>query len=333
MAWSLAIQYLGEGRRGELDGPGSGQAIRQLFPSWDPWWWGRVGQFGCSPSFHGVRGLSTLKSPQLDGTYSLPTTRAAQLWVRKAQLLPLHRLCLLMVWEVNVRSSLPVAQWSLREANGPVHLLDQVETASPWLPLLLLGELCHLGGGGHSQGTLKEDLCNNTAHKRCTPSLSLTRWLYHVGMIWCGGGLVTKSCPALCDAADCSLPGSSVHGILQARILEWVAISFSRGSSRPRNRTRVTCIAGGFFADWAMREAHDMSRLTKFLRALRAPEWSSPGALHPLSPKASVSTTSCAMGHLASTRRLLKVNSSDWTQLSWASPGLWSPCQRTMSSG
>ena len=46
---------------------------------------------------------------------------------------------------------------------------------------------------------------------------------------------------------DCSLPGSSVHGIFQARILEWVAISFSRGSSQPRDRTWVSCIAGGFF--------------------------------------------------------------------------------------
>lgn len=94
-------------------------------------------------------------------------TRAAQLWVGKAQLLPLHRLSLLMILEVNVRSFRPVAQWSLSEANGSVHLLDQVETAPPWLPLLLLlGELCHLCGGGHSQGTLKEDLCNNTTHKR-----------------------------------------------------------------------------------------------------------------------------------------------------------------------
>ena len=42
---------------------------------------------------------------------------------------------------------------------------------------------------------------------------------------------VAQLCPILCDLADCSLPGSSVHGILQARILEWVAISFSRGSS------------------------------------------------------------------------------------------------------
>ena len=46
---------------------------------------------------------------------------------------------------------------------------------------------------------------------------------------------------------DSSLPGSSVHGILQARILEWVAIPFSRGSSQPRDRTQVSCIAGEFF--------------------------------------------------------------------------------------
>ena len=46
---------------------------------------------------------------------------------------------------------------------------------------------------------------------------------------------VAQSCPTLCDPVDCSLPGSSVHGICQARILEWGAISFSRGSSRPRD--------------------------------------------------------------------------------------------------
>ena len=54
---------------------------------------------------------------------------------------------------------------------------------------------------------------------------------------------------------DCKPPGSSVHEIFQARILEWVAISFSRGSSQPRDRTRVSCTAGRFFADWATREA------------------------------------------------------------------------------
>ena len=53
---------------------------------------------------------------------------------------------------------------------------------------------------------------------------------------------VTQSCLTLCDPVDCSLPGSSVHGILQARILEWVAISFSRGSSQPRDQAWVSCI-------------------------------------------------------------------------------------------
>ena len=60
---------------------------------------------------------------------------------------------------------------------------------------------------------------------------------------------VAQSCPTLCDPLDCSLSGSSVHGIFQARVLEWIAISFSRGSSRPRNRTQVSCIAGTFFTD------------------------------------------------------------------------------------
>ena len=52
-----------------------------------------------------------------------------------------------------------------------------------------------------------------------------------------------------CDPMDCSLSGSSVHGILQARILEWVAISFSRGSSQPRVRTGFFCIADRFFTN------------------------------------------------------------------------------------
>ena len=51
----------------------------------------------------------------------------------------------------------------------------------------------------------------------------------------------------LLQPVDCSPPGSSVHGILQARILEWVVISFSRGSSQPRDRTRVSCFAGRHF--------------------------------------------------------------------------------------
>ena len=64
--------------------------------------------------------------------------------------------------------------------------------------------------------------------------------------------LVTQSCPTLCDPMDCSSPGSFVCGILQARILEWVAISFSRGSSEPRDQTQVSCIVGEFLTIWAI---------------------------------------------------------------------------------
>ena len=65
---------------------------------------------------------------------------------------------------------------------------------------------------------------------------------------------VAQSCPTLCDPMDCSLPGSSVHGIFQARILEWVAISFSRGSSWPRDRTQVSGIVGRCFTVWPTRD-------------------------------------------------------------------------------
>ena len=76
------------------------------------------------------------------------------------------------------------------------------------------------------------------------------RWL-HMGTAFLFGVmkvkvLVAQLCPTPCNPMDYSLPGSSVHGISQARVLEWVAIPFSRGSSQPRDRTQVSCIAGRF---------------------------------------------------------------------------------------
>ena len=56
--------------------------------------------------------------------------------------------------------------------------------------------------------------------------------------------LVTQSCPTLCGPTDCRLPGFSVRGIFQARILEWVAISYPRGSPRPRDETHISCVPG-----------------------------------------------------------------------------------------
>ena len=64
--------------------------------------------------------------------------------------------------------------------------------------------------------------------------------------------LVGQLCPTPCDPMDCSPPGYSVHGILQARILEWVAMPSSRGSSQPRAWTQVSRIASGFFTIWAI---------------------------------------------------------------------------------
>ena len=66
--------------------------------------------------------------------------------------------------------------------------------------------------------------------------------------------LVAQAYPTLWDPTDCSPPGSSVHGILQARILEWVTFPFFGGSSWPRDQTQVSCIAGRFFIIWATRE-------------------------------------------------------------------------------
>ena len=73
-------------------------------------------------------------------------------------------------------------------------------------------------------------------------------------MFWLGFAtkvLVVQSCLTLCDPVDCSLPDYSVHGILQARILEWVDMPFSRGSSWLRKRTMVSCIEGRLFTVWA----------------------------------------------------------------------------------
>ena len=82
-----------------------------------------------------------------------------------------------------------------------------------------------------------------TGHQK----LRVTNWEDHQG--W---KCYLLSCVwVFVDPVDCSLPGSSVHGVLQTRILEWVVIPFSRGSSQPRDQTWVSCIAGRFFNIWA----------------------------------------------------------------------------------
>ena len=74
--------------------------------------------------------------------------------------------------------------------------------------------------------------------------------------------LVAQSCPTLCDPMDCSPPGSSAHGILQAEIFERAAIPFSRATSWPRYRTQVSCITGWFFIVWATRKATEIQKIS-----------------------------------------------------------------------
>ena len=82
---------------------------------------------------------------------------------------------------------------------------------------------------------------------------ALTRWTFGDPILYvcCCCCLVTKSCPTLRDPMNCSLPGSSIHGISQARILEWVAIFFSRGSSWPRDWIHISCFGRQNLYHWA----------------------------------------------------------------------------------
>ena len=80
---------------------------------------------------------------------------------------------------------------------------------------------------------------------------------YHGRPSICCCCLIAKLCLTLCNPMDYSLPGSSVHGIFQARILKWVAISFSRGSSWPRDQTCVSCVGRWILYHWTTWEAPD----------------------------------------------------------------------------
>ena len=81
-----------------------------------------------------------------------------------------------------------------------------------------------------------------------------------LGLNWNYKVLVAQSCITLCGPMDCRPLGYSVHRIFQARILKWVAISFSRGSSWSRDQTHVLCIVGRFFTIWATGEANEIVR-------------------------------------------------------------------------
>ena len=111
------------------------------------------------------------------------------------------------------------------------------------LILAALPPLKELALGGTAVGTgLNAPAGFDTAVAEFTFLVSKIKYFYESGCV-----LVTELCLTLCEPMDCSPPGFSVHGILQARILEWIAIPFSRGTSQPRDQTLGSYIAGRFF--------------------------------------------------------------------------------------
>ena len=122
--------------------------------------------------------------------------------------------------------------------------MDTWVTSTFWLSWIILSEhlctnfcvVCFHSALFHSGRYQGVELLSN-----------IVRWKWKV--------LVAQLCLTLCDPMNCNAPSCSVHGIIQARTLEWVDIPFSRRSSWPRDWTQVSCIVGGFFTIWATREA------------------------------------------------------------------------------
>ena len=105
---------------------------------------------------------------------------------------------------------------------------------------------------------------------------------------------VAQSCGFL-QSMDCTLPGSSIHRILQARVLEWLAISFSRGSSWPRDRTQVPHVAGRYFTLWATREVCQIQWKFNYLTK-DVLEWKSRMSLLSFSGRWDAATTQVSQG-------------------------------------
>ena len=108
--------------------------------------------------------------------------------------------------------------------------------------------------GGRARGCFRSHFTLHSRNPPCSPADDITKKVIS-SEDWKVKVLVTQSCLTLRKPTDCSPPGSSVHSISQARVLEWVAITFSRGSSRPRDQTQVSRMAGKFFTVWAPRKS------------------------------------------------------------------------------
>ena len=150
---------------------------------------------------------------------------------------------------------------------GKFHGQRSLEVYNPWVHIESNTTGCvhiHMYNNGFSSLS-KNRTCRYLMKIIGNIILLIKVFFYKVKIAWtcfqssCYCCLVAQSCSTLCDPMDCSPPGSSVHGIPQARIVEWVAISFSRGSSQLRDRTCISwvpCTGWLVLYHWATREAH-----------------------------------------------------------------------------
>ena len=177
----------------------------------------------------------------------------------KTSLLIIATLHSLNCLKLNSSSQFCTQVYPVLHPNCPSHKKKELETVS--LPYFQFLPFCH-----HSPSYLTSDFSVlyltpshlPSYHKSPNSSKSVGKLfsLFHHKASQHRVSEVVLSYPTLCDPMDCSPPGSSVHGILQARIPEWVAISFSRGSSRPRDQTQVSRIAGRRFILWPTGKPH-----------------------------------------------------------------------------
>ena len=131
--------------------------------------------------------------------------------------------------------------WTLGKEPGSVCLAGSINWSRQGKAFVICKDICFFLVMLSSLSPNEDDLKN---------ACSLWAELKEVNLSSCRHAKSLQSCPTLCDPMDCSPPGSSVHGSLQARILVWVAMPSSRGSSQPRDQTHASCVsctAGGFF--------------------------------------------------------------------------------------
>ena len=153
-----------------------------------------------------------------------------------------------------------VKVYPLWDLQGPLQECKLVTQAISWDGIRAIPPSCQWRAKCQWKGSWPVHYQQQAQCKDRTRASNAQRWLPDPITVFSQGlGIefevkIVQSCLTLCDPMDCT-----VHGILQARILEWVAIPFSRGSSQPRDQTQVSRIGGGFFTSWATREAQESS--------------------------------------------------------------------------